>query len=144
MNATQQRHALTRAATLDAAGHRVVHGGTRFRAAVVIDETVREELAGLADLDPEHMHASLTGIDAVSSAFTVAGRCLRQGRVKRSVERCDLRNRRCERVEQRRRDIASPGSRVRVLVVRAREDLAILKEVLRLRGLANERVEVSS
>jgi HAD superfamily hydrolase (TIGR01484 family) len=31
------------------------------------------------------------------------------------------------------RDIAVPGSRVRVLVVRAREDLAILKDVLRLR-----------
>jgi hypothetical protein len=31
------------------------------------------------------------------------------------------------------RDIAAPGSRVRVLVLRAREDLAILKEVLRLR-----------
>jgi acetate kinase len=31
------------------------------------------------------------------------------------------------------RDIAAPGSRVQVLVVRAREDLAILKDVLRLR-----------
>jgi acetate kinase len=42
------------------------------------------------------------------------------------------------------RDISAPGSRVRVLVVRAREDLAILKDVLRLRDHANEKVEASS
>ena len=34
-----------------------------------IDESVREELGGLSGLDPEHMHASLAGIDAVSAAF---------------------------------------------------------------------------
>ncbi len=66
--ADQLRAALKRASAFDAAGHRVVHGGTRFREAVVIDESVREELAGLSDLDPEHMHASLAGIDAVSAA----------------------------------------------------------------------------
>ncbi len=67
--ADQLRAALERAPTFDVAGHRVVHGGTRFREAVVIDESVREELAGLSALDPEHMHASLAGIDAVSAAF---------------------------------------------------------------------------
>ena len=67
--ADQLRAALKRAPTFDAAGHRVVHGGTRFREAVVIDESVREALAGLTDLDPEHMQASLAGIDAVSDAF---------------------------------------------------------------------------
>lgn len=67
--ADQLRAALERAPTFDVAGHRIVHGGTRFREAVVIDESVREELAGLSDLDPEHMHASLAGIDAVSAAF---------------------------------------------------------------------------
>jgi acetate kinase len=67
--ADQLRAALEQAPTFDAAGHRVVHGGTRFREAVVIDESVREELSGLSDLDPEHMHASLAGIDAVSAAF---------------------------------------------------------------------------
>jgi acetate kinase len=67
--AGQLRAALERAPMFDAAGHRVVHGGTRFREAAVIDRSVREELAGLSDLDPEHMHASLAGIDAVSAAF---------------------------------------------------------------------------
>jgi acetate kinase len=41
-------------------------------------------------------------------------------------------------------DISAPGSRVRVLVVRAREDLAILKDVLRLRGHVDERDEAAS
>jgi acetate kinase len=38
--ADQLRAALKRAPRFDAAGHRVVHGGTRFREAVVIDESV--------------------------------------------------------------------------------------------------------
>lgn len=67
--AGQLRVALKQAPAFDAVGHRVVHGGTRFREAVVIDERVRGELAGLTDLDPEHMQASLAGIDAVSAAF---------------------------------------------------------------------------
>lgn len=65
----QLRTALERAPTFDAAGHRVVHGGMRFREAVVIDGAVRQQLAELSDLDPEHMHASLAGIDAVTAAF---------------------------------------------------------------------------
>jgi acetate kinase len=67
--ADQLRAALGKIPPFDAAGHRVVHGGMRFREAVVIDQSVREELVGLSALDPEHMHASLTGIDAVSAAF---------------------------------------------------------------------------
>jgi acetate kinase len=65
----QLRAVLERVPTFDAAGHRVVHGGTLFRESVVVDRTVRESLERLADLDPEHMHASLAGIDAVSAAF---------------------------------------------------------------------------
>jgi acetate kinase len=65
----QLRAVLERVPAFDAAGHRVVHGGTLFREAVGIDRTVRENLMRLADLDPEHMHASLAGIDAVSAAF---------------------------------------------------------------------------
>jgi len=65
----QLRAALKRAPAFDVVGHRVVHGGPRFREAVVIDATVRRELAALVDLDPEHMDASLAGIDAVSGAF---------------------------------------------------------------------------
>jgi acetate kinase len=64
----QIRAALAQAPRFDVVGHRVVHGGMRFRA-VVIDENVRRDLARLSELDPEHMHAALAGIDAVDTAF---------------------------------------------------------------------------
>src|SRR5688500_12000470 len=65
----QVRGVLAEVPEFDVVGHRVVHGGTRFREAVVIDQGVREALAGLSALDPEHMHASLMAIDAVSASF---------------------------------------------------------------------------
>jgi acetate kinase len=68
--ADQLRAALERAPAFDTAGHRIVHGGTRFREAVFIDRSVREALGALSDLDPEHMHDSLAGVDAVSAAFS--------------------------------------------------------------------------
>ncbi len=66
----QLRDLLKRVPAFDAVGHRVVHGGGRFCESVTIDERVREELAELIAIDPEHMHISLAGIDAVSSAFS--------------------------------------------------------------------------
>jgi acetate kinase len=53
----------------DVVGHRVVHGGTRFREAVRIDADVRHALEGLTDLAPLHQRKSLAGIDAVSRAL---------------------------------------------------------------------------
>jgi acetate kinase len=53
----------------DVVGHRVVHGGTRFREAVRIDPAVRDALEELADLAPLHQPKSLAGIDAVSQAL---------------------------------------------------------------------------
>jgi acetate kinase len=53
----------------DVVGHRVVHGGTRFREAVRIDADVRHALEGLTDLAPLHQPKSLAGIDAVSRAL---------------------------------------------------------------------------
>jgi acetate kinase len=50
-----------------AVGHRVVHGGSRFRAAVVIDEDVRTAIADLADLAPLHQPRALAGIDATAA-----------------------------------------------------------------------------
>lgn len=64
----QIRRVLERVPAFDAVGHRVVHGGTRFRQAVVIDETVHRELVALSALDPEHMRASLAAIDAVRAS----------------------------------------------------------------------------
>jgi acetate kinase len=50
----------------DAVGHRIVHGGERFREAVRIDGGVRDALAALTDLAPLHQPKSLAALDAVS------------------------------------------------------------------------------
>ncbi len=50
---------------VDAIGHRVVHGGTTFTDAVVIDAAVERALRQLADLAPLHQPKSLAGIDIV-------------------------------------------------------------------------------
>jgi acetate kinase len=49
---------------IDAVGHRVVHGGTRFIEPVLIDEAVLRELRDLTELAPLHQPKSLNGIDA--------------------------------------------------------------------------------
>lgn len=63
----QIRAALAGAPDFDVAGHRVVHGGTRFCGPVTVDAAVREELRQLTHLSPEHMLPGVAGLDAVSS-----------------------------------------------------------------------------
>ena len=53
-------------------GHRVVHGGTKFRQAIVIDENVSRELAKLSELAPLHNPPALDGIAAAQRAFPQA------------------------------------------------------------------------
>ncbi|MGH8869063.1 MAG: acetate/propionate family kinase [Actinomycetes bacterium] len=50
---------------VDAVGHRVVHGGTRFTEPTGLDDDVVKQLRGLTDLAPLHQPKSLAGIDAV-------------------------------------------------------------------------------
>jgi acetate kinase len=52
--------------TLVAAGHRVVHGGSRYTGPVVIDATVIEELTRLIPLAPLHQPHHLSAIAALS------------------------------------------------------------------------------
>jgi acetate kinase len=52
------------AATIDAVGHRVVHGGTRFVAPVVVDTAVLAALAALSELAPLHNPVALETIAA--------------------------------------------------------------------------------
>jgi acetate kinase len=63
------RRALDRAGPVDAVGHRIVHGGTAFRAPVVIDTGVVTRLRGLTDLAPLHQPKSLAALSAVSAAL---------------------------------------------------------------------------
>jgi acetate kinase len=53
----------------DAIGHRVVHGGERFREAVRIDDEVVAALRALVELAPLHQPAALAGIEAVGEVL---------------------------------------------------------------------------
>jgi acetate kinase len=53
----------------DVVGHRIVHGGERFTAAVRIDSEVQAALRSLADLAPLHQAKSLAALDAVTAAL---------------------------------------------------------------------------
>lgn len=54
---------------VDAAGHRVVHGGTLYAAPVLITAEVRRRLESLTDLAPLHQPKSLAALDAVSAVL---------------------------------------------------------------------------
>jgi acetate kinase len=53
----------------DVVGHRVVHGGSRFRHAVRIDAGVRDALDALTDLAPLHQPKTVSALDAVTRAL---------------------------------------------------------------------------
>jgi Acetate kinase len=50
--------------TVDAVGHRVVHGGELFREAVLVTDEVRQSLVDISDLAPLHNPHNVAGIDA--------------------------------------------------------------------------------
>ena len=52
-------------ADIDAVGHRVVHGGEKFRNSVLIDDEVMEAIKDLIPLAPLHNPANLEGIKVV-------------------------------------------------------------------------------
>ncbi|MDP9269816.1 MAG: acetate/propionate family kinase [Chloroflexota bacterium] len=54
---------------VDAVGHRIVHGGTEFREAVLIDAEVRARIEALTDLAPLHQPKALSALDAVSACL---------------------------------------------------------------------------
>ena len=61
--------ALGELGTVGAVGHRVVHGGERFREAVVVDAAVTAELEALTELAPLHQPGSLAGLAAAREAL---------------------------------------------------------------------------
>ncbi|HEY3997518.1 MAG TPA: acetate kinase [Candidatus Xenobia bacterium] len=54
---------------IEAVGHRVVHGGERFRASVVVDEDVIRGIQACVELAPLHNEANLRGIRAAAERF---------------------------------------------------------------------------
>ena len=66
VDADELRRTMERAGSLDAVGHRIVHGGTEFVEPVLIDERVVRRLHALSDLAPLHQPKSLHGLEIVS------------------------------------------------------------------------------
>jgi acetate kinase len=54
---------------IDAVGHRVVHGGSRFTKTVLITDAVKENIKELFALAPLHNPANLTGIEVAQRVF---------------------------------------------------------------------------
>ncbi len=52
---------------IDAVGHRVVHGGEKFSASVLIDDAVKEKIRDCYDIAPLHNPANMTGIEAIDA-----------------------------------------------------------------------------
>jgi acetate kinase len=61
--------ALERVPEVHAVGHRVVHGGSHFGEAAVVDDGVRDQILQLAELAPLHNPAAVAGIDAAQARF---------------------------------------------------------------------------
>jgi acetate kinase len=60
------------AGTIDAVGHRVVHGGARFTAPAVIDDALIDTLTAMSTLAPLHNRPSVAGIRACREALGAA------------------------------------------------------------------------
>ena len=57
---------------LDVVGHRIVHGGPRYRDPVLITAEVRQTLAGCAEIAPIHTDRELEVLDATTRALGTA------------------------------------------------------------------------
>lgn len=57
---------------IDVVAHRVVHGGSKFAGAVVIDDTVKAEIEKVFPLAPLHNPQNLKGIEVAEKVFTKA------------------------------------------------------------------------
>jgi acetate kinase len=57
---------------IEAVGHRVVHGGSKFSKTVIADQEIKDNIRNLFDLAPLHNPANLTGIEIAETIFTKA------------------------------------------------------------------------
>lgn len=55
--------------SVDAVGHRIVHGGPDYTGPVRVDRAVRDRIAALAELAPLHQPRGVAGMDAVASVL---------------------------------------------------------------------------
>jgi acetate kinase len=66
------RSAIEGLGPVDAVGHRIVHGATRYREAIRVDGEVVEHLASLSDLAPLHQPGSVAALRAAMQALPAA------------------------------------------------------------------------
>ena len=57
---------------IEAVGHRVVHGGSKFSKTTIVNQEVKDNIRELFDLAPLHNPANLTGIEIAETIFTSA------------------------------------------------------------------------
>ena len=55
--------------SVDAVGHRIVHGGEKFSQSVLLDESIMEEIETLSELAPLHNPGCLAGIRGARKVF---------------------------------------------------------------------------
>lgn len=55
--------------SIDCIGHRIVHGGNKYKKSALIDEHVKKEIWRLSDLAPLHNRADLEGIEILENLF---------------------------------------------------------------------------
>ncbi|MEO8624238.1 MAG: acetate kinase [bacterium] len=61
--------AITRVADIQAVGHRVVHGGEKFKRSTLVTDEIRRKLEELIELAPLHNPHNLRGIEAARAAL---------------------------------------------------------------------------
>lgn len=61
--------AIERPDEIDVIGHRIVHGGAKYQASVVITPEVQEELRRITPFAPLHLPANLAGIETAERLF---------------------------------------------------------------------------
>ncbi len=135
--AQQVRATLREVSAFDAVGHRVVHGGTRFRHPVVIDRDAGMPEAaagyGLPYEWSERWALRRFGFHGLSVGYALARTRALLGLVAATLEFTGLRlSSAADQPSVPDRVISASDSAVAVLVVHAREDLTVLDEVLRL------------
>lgn len=54
---------------IDVVGHRVVHGGKKYRNSMVITKDVKQEISRLSTLAPAHNPAALDGVEAIEQSL---------------------------------------------------------------------------
>lgn len=71
----QEKGCVSSIIDIKAVGHRVLHGGEKFKKSVIVDDSVLKEFESLVHLGPLHMPANIMGIKAAQSVLPDVPHC---------------------------------------------------------------------